>query len=259
MRSKGADVRAITFDFHNTLVACDPWFDLEVKHLPGSVLDRLASAGEVVLPEGAVASANQHYRALRKAVIESGEELDASACVAAVVGELGLDIGQARLDATIDDLMRGTLAHASLVPGAWETVHELRDFGYPLGIVSSAVYHPFLEWALDRFDLAGAFTVVTTSASCGFYKSRREIYDLTLDELGASAAASVHVGDSLRFDVGGAQQAGMKTVWLRRADHHPHAGGDVSYAPDLTIESLIDAAPAIVALLDGEPALSARP
>lgn len=259
MRSKGADVRAITFDFHNTLVACDPWFDLEVKHLPGAVLHRLAGTGEITLPGGAVESAEQHYRALRKAVISSGEELDASACVAAVVGELGLDIGQARLDATIDDLMRGTLAHASLVPGAWETVHELRDFGYPLGIVSSAVYHPFLEWALDRFDLAGAFTVVTTSASCGFYKSRREIYDLTLDELGASAAASVHVGDSLRFDVGGAQQAGMKTVWLRRADHHPHAGGDVSYAPDLTIESLIDAAPAIVALLDGEPALSARP
>jgi len=29
---------AITFDFHNTLIRCDPWFDLEVAGLPGEGL-----------------------------------------------------------------------------------------------------------------------------------------------------------------------------------------------------------------------------
>lgn len=248
----------MTFDFHNTLVECDPWFDLEVRHLPGAVLDRLAAGRVVALADGTTATANAHYATLRKAVIASGEEMDASACVAAVVAELGLDVEPAVLDATIDELMRETLAHAAPVPGARETVAAVQSLGYPLGIVSSAVYHPFLEWALERFDLARAFTVVTTSASCGYYKSRPEIFTLTLDQLGARAASSVHIGDSLRFDVGGAQRAGMKTVWLRRADHHPHASGAVSAVPDLTVDSLVDAGPAIIALLEGEPALSSR-
>ena len=30
--------RAITFDFHNTLIHCDPWFELEVRTLPGAFL-----------------------------------------------------------------------------------------------------------------------------------------------------------------------------------------------------------------------------
>lgn len=251
-------MRAVTFDFHNTLVACDPWFDLEVKRLPGAVLTRLATEGTVMLTEGTVEEANQHYATLRKAVMTSGEELDAGACVATVFGALGLDVEQARIDAAVAALMRATLEHASLVPGARETVNDLRSRGYPLAIISSAVYHPFLAWALDRFALAGAFWAVTTSASCGYYKSRREIFDLTLDAIGAIAADSVHVGDSLRFDVGGAQRAGMKTVWLRRDGHHPRATGEVSYVPDLTVESLVDAGPSIVALLDGERTTSAR-
>lgn len=247
-------MQAVTFDFHNTLVACDPWFDLEVKHLPGAVLERLATGNMVTLGEGTIEEANEHYAELRKAVIASGDELDASAGVATVFGELGVELDQAQIDAAIAALMRATLAHATLVSGARATVFNLHARGYPLAIVSSAVYHPFLEWALDRFDLARAFSVVTTSASCGFYKSRREIFDLTLDAVGAVAADSVHVGDSLRFDVGGAQRAGMKTVWLRSNGHHPLVSSAVAYVPDLTIESLIDAGPSIIDLLDRDPA-----
>lgn len=250
------DVQAITFDFHNTLVECDPWFDLEVKHLPGAVVERLAADSKLALPDGTIAVANQHYAMLRKAVMASGKEMDASACVAAVLSELGIAVDEDIRDGTIAALMRETLTHARLIPGARETVFDLQLRGYPLAIVSSAVYHPFLEWALDRFDLAPAFAVITTSASCGFYKSRREIFDLTLDAVGATAPRSVHIGDSLRFDVGGAQRAGMKTVWLRRAERHPHANGEVNFTPDLTVESLVNAGPAIVTLLEGEPVVS---
>lgn len=249
-------MQAITFDFHNTLVECDPWFDLEVRHLPGAVLARLAAEDAVAVNDGDRERANAHYATLRKEVMTSGEEMDASACVDAVFARMGISVDGERVDDAIATLMRETLDRARLTPGARETVFELRDRGYPLAIVSSAVYHPFLEWALDRVDLASAFDVVTTSASSGYYKSRREIFDLTLDAIDGTAAESVHIGDSLRFDVGGAQQAGMKTVWLCRAERHPHTTGDVSYIPDLTINSLVDAGPAILALLDGELALS---
>ena len=142
--------------------------------------------------------------------------------------------------------MRGALDEAMPMVGAVETVKALASVGVRLGIVSSAVYHPFLEWTLERFEIRDAFTVVTTSASAGYYKSRPEIYWETLRELRATAINSVHIGDSVRFDVGGAQRAGMRTV-LVSANHN---GSDPEVPiPDLVVPTLEDATPGILGVL----------
>ena len=70
------------------------------------------------------------------------------------------------------------------------------------------------------FGIAAAFTTVVTSASAGFYKSRPEIYLHAAEQLGVVPQPMVHVGDSLRFDVGGASRAGMGTVWLQHRERH---------------------------------------
>jgi FMN phosphatase YigB (HAD superfamily) len=56
----------------------------------------------------------------------------------------------------------------------------------------------------------------------------------------------VHVGDSLRFDVGGASRAGMGTVWLRGDRIEPE---DPSIRPDLVLTTLVEAAPQILMVL----------
>ena len=101
-----------------------------------------------------------------------------------------------------------------------------------MGIVSSAVYHPFLEWTLEAFGIRDAFHVVITSASAGFYKSRAELYVHAAELLGATPQRMVHVGDSFRFDVAGASRAGMGTVWLRGDRSEPE---DPSIQPDLVL------------------------
>jgi FMN phosphatase YigB (HAD superfamily) len=128
-----------------------------------------------------------------------------------------------------------------------ETVRALHDDGIRLGVVSSAVYHPFLEWSLEMFGIASAFTTVVTSASAGFYKSRPEIYRRAAEHLGVSPNRIVHVGDSLRFDVGGASRAGMGTVWLQ---HRERREDERKFSPDLTLSTLTDSAAALQALLD---------
>ena len=47
-------IKAVLFDFHNTLVTCDSWLDLEIHTLPALALERLAEKG--YLPEGQAAS-----------------------------------------------------------------------------------------------------------------------------------------------------------------------------------------------------------
>jgi HAD superfamily hydrolase (TIGR01509 family) len=237
---------AVTFDFHNTLAQCDEWFDIEVKGLISAFLRWQSNDSGIPVDRQTLWSADQAYRQLRLAVQEHGNELRAEACVATVLDELSLSYDDAEIARGLDQLMRPNVDLAAPMPGAIETIHELSAAGVPLGIVSSAVYHPFLLWTLEEFGIRGAFETVTTSASAGFYKSRPEIYFAALGALDATPERSVHVGDSRRFDVGGAHRAGMRTVWLapdpRGEDHPP--------APNLTLPTLIGSAPRILSLLE---------
>ena len=239
-------IGAVTFDFHDTLAVCDAWFELEVRHLASSFLRWQAERHGSAVGEGLLTEADVAYRGLRRHIIEHGDELPAEACVARVLEDLDVPVEPATIAQGVAALMRATLEDVRPMPGAVGTVRTLAAEGVPLGIISSAVYHPFLEWSLERFELRGAFQDVTTSASAGFYKSRPELFWHAVAALGAAPERSVHVGDSYRYDVGGARRAGMKTVWLRL---DPDLSPDGGQPPDLTVASLEGAAPRILDLL----------
>jgi len=234
---------AITFDFHDTLVHCDEWFQLEVRHFPSAFLTwHNQHAGFLAAPQIG-AELDRAYRRLRLAIIQHGHELSAERSIAVVLDQAGLTVDDELISSGVEHLMRSALADAHAVPGAQTTIMELSNRGLALGVVSSAVHHPFLEWSLQKLGMLDAFQVVTTSASCGYYKSRPEIYWHTLKVLGADATGSIHVGDSARFDVDGAGQAGMRTVWLKRGTPAPP-----ERVPDLTVATLEGAAQEIIEL-----------
>ncbi len=237
---------AITFDFHNTLVACPEWFELEVRTLPSAFLQWWMTRGGNDMPSTLLEDADDRYRALRRDIIAHGNELTAEACLETVFADMDVAVPASDVEIGVEHLMRAALDGASLVPGAVETVRAIHEQGIPIGVVSSAVYHPFLEWTIEMFGIQDALPVVVTSASARYYKSRPEIFLLAAQALGSDPARMVHVGDSLRFDVGGASRAGMGTVWLRRDGAQPD--DDVA-APDLTIETLEAAAPEILGVL----------
>lgn len=239
---------AITFDFHNTLVHCDPWFELEVRTLPGAFLRWHQTHRSGFAHEHAVPALERGYRRLRSSIIQHGHELTAERSLAVVLSQAGFHVPRQDLEDGVRELMRETIESATAVTGAIETVQALSADGHALGVVSSAVYHPFLEWALEKLGIAAAFDVVVTSASCGYYKSRPEIYWEALTSLGASPSGSVHVGDSSRFDVAGAARAGMRTVWL-----NPDESDIPAPAPDLMVTTLSGSA-ADIAGLSGERA-----
>ena len=234
---------AVTLDFHNTIAECDSWFELEVRGLLSQFLDWHAGETGQVLALETQALAASTYREIRRSVIESGYELTAEACVATGLERLGLQVAPADIERGVEFLMRATLHDLAPVPGALALIRDLTRSGVRLGVISSAVYHPFLVWSLDAFGIGGSFNTVVTSASAGYYKSRTEIYVHALEQLQVDPARSVHVGDSWRWDAGTAKQAGMKTVWLNAKSL------EADVTPDLEIASLHGAAPAILELL----------
>lgn len=237
--------RAITFDFHNTLVHCDAWFELEVRTLPSAFLCWLGtSVGDRVVADDGILFDNA-YRRLRNAILRHGHELTAEESLKLVLANSGFSLSDKLIERGVAELMTEALDHACPVDGAVETVLSLSDAGISLGIVSSAVYDPFLHWALRRFDIHRHFGTIVTSASSGYYKSRPEIYWDALNALSASPGQSAHVGDSARFDVDTAARAGMRTAFL----DYQLASRPVE-SPWLILPSLVDSAPALIELLN---------
>jgi FMN phosphatase YigB (HAD superfamily) len=247
--------RAVTFDFHNTLAACPEWFDLEVRRLPSSYLAWWSARTGRSFSDEAREEADARYRQLRREIIEHGNELTAEACLASIFGDMNIAIANADLEEGVAFLMRATLSGATPIPGAVETVRALQQAGTPIGVISSAVYHPFLEWTLESFGILDAMQTVITSASAGYYKSRPELYLHAAARIGAPPRHIVHVGDSLRFDVGGASRVGMGTVWLQR---DAQADAEHAFVPDLTLRTLEGSASDILDLLTSRTARNAH-
>lgn len=234
---------AVTFDFHNTLARCDSWFELEVRRLVPAFLQWHATESRDDIDPATLEAAAASYRDLRREIIQHGNELTAEQCVATVLDRLGLSATEAEIARGVESLMRAASADLAPIPGAIDLVRALRKEGIILGVVSSAVHHPFLEWSLASFGILDAFSNIVTSASAGYYKSRTEIYSHALDSLGVSPDGAIHIGDSLKWDVSMAKRAGMKTIWLNPM----RLSSDQE--PDLDLTTLVGALPNVLTLM----------
>jgi FMN phosphatase YigB (HAD superfamily) len=237
-------IKTVTIDFHNTLVECDPWFILEVKTLAAEFLRWRGNITGTAPGPDLLAEATRVYRTIRVGVIQSGRERDAVDCVEATLRIIRMPVDPALVEQGVAVLMRACVPSATPVEGAPGLVHALHDAGVQLAVVSSAAYHPFLEWSLSAHGMLDSFQAIVTSASCGIYKSDPEIYRHTLRVLDADPATAVHIGDSQRFDVASAGHVGMATVWYDRDGEsltHPLPNLSVRSLAELTLESLCSA------------------
>jgi HAD superfamily hydrolase (TIGR01549 family) len=239
----------VTFDFHNTIVDCDEWFQLEIRDLPVRVLERIdPGALRQHTPERITST----YRELRQAVMASGKEIDALDGVMRVMADFRIGIDRFKAASAIEQLMRDASRHATPITGAVEAIQNIAANGIQVGIVSSAVYHPFLEWTLERFGVADDLAFIMTSASSGYYKSDPEIYRAAMRTVGSDPVHSIHVGDSAKWDVWSAQQAGMRAVWFSNGHVDTLVDRAFESEPDHIVSSMAEVAPWVLAALERE-------
>lgn len=234
---------AVTFDFHNTIARCDGWFELEIRQLAAAYLQwETTATGQPPLTDVELAAARDAYRQLRLEIIEHGDELTADACVIEALHRMGRPANPALVARGVAELMRRELPAATPMPGVVDTLRALHAASVPIGIISSAVYHPFLEWTLAKFDLRDSILVITTTASAHLYKSRPALFWQAAAALGAAPEQTIHVGDSYRFDVEGAGRAGMRSVWVQLDGA---VAPESEFIPALTVSTLEGTASAI--------------
>ncbi len=141
---------------------------------------------------------------------------------------------------------RRTIEDLSRRPPYGETVEALGlvQRGWRIAVLSNADD----DFLLPNLKLLGvAFEAILSSEEARVYKPRPELFQEMLRRLNVNPQEAVYVGDRQLEDVQGAQQVGMRAVWINRSE----AAADPQLPqPDYQINSLLQ----LPRLLAGEAA-----
>ena len=103
--------------------------------------------------------------------------------------------------------------------GAVETLRELRERGYRLGLITVCSGDVPEVWSETPF--VDLFDSTVFSCAVGLRKPDPRIYRLACEELEVEPAEAVFVGDGANDELAGAERVGMKAVLIHRDGADP--------------------------------------
>lgn len=112
------------------------------------------------------------------------------------------------------NFLREELSYAKPFDDAQKSIRTLRREGYVVGLLSNAD-DDFLQTALCAAELE--FSVVLSSESLRAYKPHRSVFITACATISTPPHQTLYVGDSPIADIGGAHNAGLRTVWVSRS------------------------------------------
>jgi HAD superfamily hydrolase (TIGR01509 family) len=243
-----AELRAVIFDMDGTvLVWTDPTVNLEQMAMVqfGEVHRLLVGRGyappnESEFSPAFLAKAGLNWRAAMR-VCQSYTVYD---LLAEALPEMGLNVSKG-------DLADCVAAFESIPDptgpkgDALATLEVLRDRGLKLGLISNSWSTPaYRDNELRQAGLLDLLPVRVYSSTMDVMKPHPAIFQRALSELDVPASQAVMVGDMLSMDIGGAQAAGMRGVWLDNSGRG--LPDDAPVQPDACIRRLSE----IIEVLD---------
>ncbi|MCC2641304.1 MAG: Haloacid dehalogenase, subfamily [Nitrospira sp.] len=119
-----------------------------------------------------------------------------------------------------------------LYPETVEVLKKLKDQGFELGIISN--FDSRLFSVLRGLGIVDFFDTITISSLAHAAKPSARIFQLALEKHAVEPIEALHVGDSERDDVKGAQSAGLTGVLLaRQGSSSPSNGTTIASLDEL--------------------------
>ena len=115
-------------------------------------------------------------------------------------------------------------------------MEQLRSRGYKLGIITNGSVEAQKAKLLESGLLARVDEALISEEE-QLRKPDQRIFALAAERLGVTTAECVFVGDNPETDIGGAYNAGMKTVWFKGVLPWP---GTLSIVPGHTVTTLVE-------------------
>lgn len=130
--------------------------------------------------------------------------------------------------------------------GLEQTLQELRDAGFRLGVISNIMSRTFVPRILAEHGVLDYFEFLVLSSECGVRKPRRDLFDIATNLMGIGADEAAYVGDTISRDVRGVRAAGWKLMIQidnPRISHKDAKYLDCGYETDYHIRSLEEIPP----------------
>jgi putative hydrolase of the HAD superfamily len=126
-----------------------------------------------------------------------------------------------RFDKYFDEIFEAFAGptHWMLFPDTVKVLVRLRDSGFELGIISN--FDTRLFGVLRGLGIAHLFDTVTISTLAHSAKPAPKIFHHALEKHVIDPEDAWHIGDSVRDDVVGAHEAGLRAILLDREHLHP--------------------------------------
>lgn len=205
-------VRAVTFDFGQTLIALDPT----------TLVERLGEIGIVAKQEPILGALAAAFAASDRLVQKRGATAAWHAFMDVVLAAASVaEPDRARAVPWLFEQQRVRNLWRRPIPGMIELCRDLRRAGVPIGLVTNSEGRA--AELVAELGWTDVLPVVADSGVLGMEKPAPEIFDWMAERLGVPLAETVHVGDSFPADVMGALGAGMRAVWFAPEEGPPHS------------------------------------
>ena len=216
-----SNIEWVSFDCYGTLV------DWETG-IPSAATDALEAYGI----RKTNAEILQLFSDVEPIVQSSGGFKEYRVVLREVMGMIGERVG-VQLDEERANSLADSLPRWPVFPDAGPALQALKQ-RYKLAIISNVDDDLFAGSAQA---LGIEFDAVITSQQAGAYKPNLSSFELAEAAMGVNKERWLHVGESLYHDIGPANQLGIRSVWVNRADR---GGGTrkTDAVPDLVVPDL---------------------
>jgi putative hydrolase of the HAD superfamily len=206
-----SDIRAVVFDWGGTLsrfaeVDLEDMWTLAARHFDPSRTDEIRK--HLLAVENATFARTQTdcRSATLRQILEQASD------------ELGLDVTEAVLEEAGTHYLDSWTPHIVHDDATKAVLHELKhERGHRTALLSNTHWpRTFHEHFLERDGLADLLDARLYTSELTHMKPHPSVFEAALDAIGVDdPATAVFVGDRLHDDVFGAQQAGLRAVWIR--------------------------------------------
>lgn len=232
-RDTGVPIQAVIFDWGGTLT---PWHDIDLHAQWYAYAEMYDPVNASSLAQSLADAEVQRWRRQQS----SGGAVSTGA-LDAVFLDHGIDIASARhlraLSAYLDFWAPHTLAD----PDAHGLLVDLRAMGLRVGVLSNTMWpRTHHQEVFARDDLLDLIDAAAYTSEMQVAKPHSEAFATICTALQVAPAESVFVGDRLWDDILGAQQSGMRTVWIPHSQIPDDQIPDGSAVPDAVAHRLGD-------------------
>jgi putative hydrolase of the HAD superfamily len=201
--------RAVLFDVDFTLIEPGPMFRAEGYR---SFCARYGMQVDAARFDGAVASAAALLDDIGEKLYEAEIFIAYTRHIIEQMGGAGPEVDRCARE-IYDEW--GSCGHFELYAEVPGVLRELAGRGLRIGLISNS--HRCLESFQSHFELRGLIDATVSSVDHGFMKPHPAIFAEALQRLDARPADALMVGDSVRHDVEGALDAGLRAVLVHRS------------------------------------------